>query len=81
MSARDKDGRRIEVGDVVYAEGASAIEGEVMRFEDGGVVVRWREVVTFEQAEELVLERTFEQEKARVIERMDRAREERRKTT
>lgn len=48
----------VKVGDVVYVEGASAILGDVLEVDivEDAVKVRWREVETTENADDLTLE-------------------------
>jgi hypothetical protein len=43
-----------KVGQVVYAEGASAILGDVVAVDDEGVTVAWRPTTTCEQPDDLV---------------------------
>jgi hypothetical protein len=48
---------KVEVGDVVYAAGSSAILGDVREVDDDGhAVVDWRPVRTTEQTDDLIVE-------------------------
>lgn len=46
---------RFEPGDVVYAEGAQALLGDVIRHDEDGVRIQWRLAITTERPVDLVL--------------------------
>ena len=56
MSSEPYDQEKFLPGDVVHAEGASAILGDVIRVDQyGGIRIQWRMAVTTEEPDDLVL--------------------------